>query len=99
MKIRITAAAEQDLADGHDFYERQQEGLGTYFLDSLFSDIDSLLLYAGIHSKPIGRFHRTLSKRFPFAIYYEFQGGVATVVAVLDCRRNPASIVARLDAS
>jgi hypothetical protein len=29
------------------FYERQETGLGWYFLDSLFSDIDSLLLYAG----------------------------------------------------
>jgi hypothetical protein len=48
MKIIILPAARDDLADGFDFYERQREGLGDYFLDSLASDIDSLQLYAGI---------------------------------------------------
>jgi len=42
MKIVILPAARDDLADGVRFYEHQQEGLGNYFLKSLFSDIDSL---------------------------------------------------------
>ena len=49
MKLRLLSSAYHDLADGRDFYDRQGEGLGTYFLDSLFSDSDSLALYAGIH--------------------------------------------------
>ena len=96
MQIRLTAAAEQDLLDGFVFYESQQETIGTYFLDSLYADIDSLIVYAGIHAKPVGRFHRALAKRFPFAIYYEFADQVVTVVAVLDCRQDPDSITARL---
>lgn len=51
MKLRILSSAIQDLTDGFRFYEIQEEGLGGYFLESLFSDIDSLKLYAGIHSK------------------------------------------------
>jgi len=46
MKIRILASANQDLIDGYWFYEKQAEGLGTYFLDTLFSDNDSLAIYA-----------------------------------------------------
>ena len=46
MKIQILDEAEQDLIDGSSFYEMQEHGLGDYFLDSLFSDIDSLHLYA-----------------------------------------------------
>ena len=46
MKLKILASASQDLIDGHWFYEKQTEGLGTYFLDTLFSDIDSLAIYA-----------------------------------------------------
>jgi hypothetical protein len=53
-------------------------------------------LYAGIHPKPDGRLHRTLAARFPFAIYYDLHDGVATVVAVLDCRQNPGAIAQRL---
>ncbi len=44
MKVRILTSARNDLADGRDFYERQAESVGDYFLDSLFSDIDSLAL-------------------------------------------------------
>ena len=44
MKIIILPSARDDLADGFDFYERPRAGLGDYFLDSLFSDIDSLQL-------------------------------------------------------
>lgn len=31
-----------------------------------------------------------------FAIYYDVRDDIATVVAVLDCRQNPASITKRL---
>ena len=89
MKLRLLASAFNDLADGRDFYERQGEDLGGYFLDSLFSDIDSLVLYAGIHRQVFG-FHRLLSKRFPYAIYYQIETGNEVVVyRVLDCRQNP----------
>jgi hypothetical protein len=36
MKIRILSSAFKDLETGRDFYERQDEGFGAYFLDSLF---------------------------------------------------------------
>jgi hypothetical protein len=50
VKIEILDEAEADLIEGFHFYERQETGLGWYFLDALFSDIDSLLLYAGTHN-------------------------------------------------
>ena len=50
MKIRILPSATEDLKTGKNFYEEQRQGLGQYFMDSLFSDIDSLGLYGGIHA-------------------------------------------------
>ena len=44
MRIEILDEAESDLIEGFHFYDGQEPGLGSYFLDSLFSDIDSLLL-------------------------------------------------------
>jgi plasmid stabilization system protein ParE len=90
MKIQILDTALQDLMEGFDFYERQEDRLGSYFLDSLFSDIDSLTIYAGIHPIYFKAYYRILSKRFPFAIYYRIDGNDVMVYAVLDCRRNPA---------
>ena len=69
MRICIAGSAEDDLLSGFRFYERQQQGLGEYSLDSLYADIDAWVPYAGIHPTPFGRFHRTLAKRFPFAVY------------------------------
>lgn len=40
--------------------------------------------------------YRLLADRFPFAIYYELKDDIATVIAVLDCRQNPASITERV---
>ncbi len=95
MKVQILDEAMQDLIEGARFYESQSVGLGDYFLDTLFSDIDSLLLYAGIHSLHFG-YHRLLSKRFPHAVYYRWENEEAHVHAVLDCRRNPISLLDRL---
>ncbi len=99
MQVRIARSAETDLLEGFVFYEKQQPGIGDYFLDSLFADIDALALYAGIHIKFDDRLHRMLARRFPFAIYYEMRDDTATVVAVLDCRQDPVSITERLQRS
>lgn len=98
MRLRLLESAKEDLIDGCHFYEEQSPGLGTYFLDSLFSDIDSLALYAGIHGKVFGS-HRALSKRFPFAIYYDVAGDEVQIHAILDCRRRPSWIRSRLKRS
>lgn len=95
MKIEVLEDAKEDLIDGFHFYEEQSPGLGSYFLDSLFADIDSLLLYAGVHRKVYGS-HRYIANRFPFAIYYRVETDVIRVRAVIDCRRKPTWIRRRL---
>lgn len=92
MKIKILSSALDDLSEGRSFYEKQGEGLGEYFFDSLFSDIDSLMLYGGIHHKFFG-YYRMLSKRFPYAIYYKLEEeSVVVVRRVLNLRRDPKKI-------
>jgi plasmid stabilization system protein ParE len=91
MLIEIREQAREDLKLGFQFYEEQAPGLGQYFLECLFTDIDSLTKFAGIHETADG-FQRLLSKRFPFAIYYTVVGEQVRVSAVLDCRRDPSWI-------
>jgi plasmid stabilization system protein ParE len=88
MKVRVLRSAFDDLAAGRAFYDRQEAGVGDYFFDSLFTEIDSLVLYGGIHPIRFG-FHRLLARRFPYAIYYRVIAGEAVVFRVLDCRRDP----------
>ncbi|MSP40651.1 MAG: type II toxin-antitoxin system RelE/ParE family toxin [Deltaproteobacteria bacterium] len=95
MTIEILDEAQEDLIEGFRFYESIEAGVGAYFLDCLFSDIDSLILFAGIHQIVYG-YYRSLSKRFPFAIYYDINSDKIRVHAVLDCRRSPSWIRKRL---
>ena len=89
MRVRLLASALDDLAGGRAFYEQQGEGLGDYFFDSVFADIDSLALYGGIHAKVFG-YHRLLTRRFPYAVYYKMDAdGPVVIYRVLDCRQNP----------
>jgi hypothetical protein len=96
MRILVLDEAERDLEAAQQFYEKQREGLGAYFRDSLFSDIDSLQFYSGIHRVFFGKYHRLLSKRFPFAVYYTRSEETVFIHAVLDCRRNPSWIRKKL---
>ncbi len=88
MKVRALRSALLDLADGRRFYDRQGAGLGDYFFESLFCEIDTLAVHGGIH-RQIQGFHRLLSKKFPYAIYYKVVKGEAVVFRVLDCRQDP----------
>jgi len=77
-----------DLNNGRNFYDHIHGGAGNYFWDSLVADIESLIIYAGVHSK-YSNFYRMLARRFPYAIYYEIDSKVVRVVAVLPMRREP----------
>lgn len=99
MRVAILQSAKDDLRDGFLFYERQGGSyLGNYFLASLQSDMASLALYAGIHNKRFG-FHRALSRRFPYSIYYDIEDGEARIYGVLDNRRDPNWICRHLQGS
>ncbi len=88
MKIKILPSAVEDLYSGRLFYEKQGEQLGEYFFDTLFSDIDSLIFFPEKHSVVFG-YHRLLSKRFPYAVYYKIEQDAVMVYRVLDQRQNP----------
>jgi hypothetical protein len=87
-RIVVLEEAAEDIERGRDFYDLQEIGVGDYFEDTILSDIESLGLFHGIHSKHFG-FHRLLSERFPFGIYYREASEATQVFAVLDLRKNP----------
>ena len=96
MKIHFLSPAKDDLRTGFYFYEDKEEGLGAYFLETLYSDIDSLRIFYGIHEIHFTKYYRALSKRFPYAIYYTVQNNEIFIHAVIDCRRNPEWIKEKL---
>lgn len=96
MKIVILDRAKHDLKDGYDFYESQDVGVGRYFLDSLYTDIESLQVHPEIYPEQFGRYHRMIARRFPFGIYYMIREQEVRIHAVLDLRRSTRWIRKRL---
>jgi hypothetical protein len=86
--VVVLVEAAEDIEQARDFYDEQEPGIGDYCADSLVTDIESLALYHGIHSRYFG-FYRMLAERFPFGIYYRETKTETQVIAVLDLRRDP----------
>jgi plasmid stabilization system protein ParE len=92
-QIKISEYAKDDLTIVYNFYEKQAKNLGQYFIDNILSEIEMLEFYGCLHQKYYG-FHRMISKKFPYAIYYDCNKikKEIIVIAILDLRRNPKTI-------
>ena len=92
-QIKITEYAKNDLQIAYEFYETQKESLGNYFIEIILSEIKLLEFYGCLHQKTFG-YHRMLSKKFPFGIYYDCdkKEKIIYIIAVLDLIKNPKSI-------
>lgn len=95
MNVELRDEARDDLVHGAVFYREQSIGLDEYFLKCLREDMKKLEVTCGVHEQYHG-FHKALSDRFPYAIYYLISEDTIDVVAILDCRRDPVAINSRL---
>jgi plasmid stabilization system protein ParE len=95
MHVELRDEARDDLVNAALFYGNQSPGLEDHFLDCLRDDLKQLETTAGIHEKYRG-FHRKLSRRFPFAVYYQMTESYVDVLAILDCRERPDATDTRL---
>jgi plasmid stabilization system protein ParE len=86
--VVVLAEAAEDIEQARDFYDSLEPGIGDYCADSLLADLESLVLYHGIHARQFG-LYRMLAHRFPFGIYYRETKSETQVLAVLDLRRDP----------
>jgi hypothetical protein len=52
VRIEILPEARDDLIAGFRFYERQAPGLGSYFRESILTDVDTLATHGGVPALP-----------------------------------------------
>lgn len=98
-ELSLDLAAAQDIREAAAWYEEQRSGLGIEFvleIDAILQRIEDTpeafpVIYEG--------FRRALPRRFPYAVYFRFNGEEARVFAVLDQRRADDVVTSRLDAT
>lgn len=92
MVARVLILPEElsDLDEAAEFYEDQETGLGQQVYEFLCEKMGNLAKSAGTHPQKDGIHRCVVLGRFPYyCIYYRLSSGFATVVAIVDNRRDP----------
>lgn len=88
--------ADRDLAGAYEWYEGRRTGLGEDFLSQIDAGIHTILRTPESHAFVHEKYRRALMRRFPYAIYYEYEEGTVTIYAVFHTARDPAKWRERL---
>ena len=93
-RVRIRAAAREDIRDARDWYDDNVPGLGLQLGESLDDAIHLIeqnpMMFPAVH----GHVRRALTRRFPYAIYFVVKDDRVSVLRVLHQARNPRTIPA-----
>ena len=87
----LAPEAEEDLAEAYGWYERRRVGLGEEFLSCVDGCIQGCLRSPRAHALAHETYRRALVRRFPYAVFYEYDAGADTVVVhgVFHTSRDP----------
>ena len=88
-QVTVRRSAERDLEEARDWYNEQQPGLGTEFLDMASELFGRLERNPKIYPRVHGEVHRAVLRRFPFVLYFVIETSEVIVLGVLDSRRDP----------
>ena len=85
----VSSAADADMNSDAHWYEHQRRGLGHQFIQCVERTFESIRQYPEAHLSVGDRFRRALVRRFPYAVYYRFDGKRIKIYAVLHNHRDP----------
>ena len=89
VKLIVAPEAELDVSEAYAWYEMRRAGLGEDFVSSVEACINRIcpqpLSYPVVHET----YRRPLVRRFPYAIFFEYEEPVATIYGVFHNSRNP----------
>ena len=94
--IVVRPEAEADIAAAFDWYEEQRFGLGTDFLSEIGRCLERIEDYPEGYPVIYRRYHRALTRKFPYKVFYIIEPDYISVVAVVHAARHPQRWRARL---
>lgn len=96
VEIIIAPETEQDVAEAYTWYEGRRVGLGEEFLSCIDACIEAIRRTPEMHAVVSENYRRALVRRFPYAVFYEYTGGAATVFCVFHTSRDPGKWTQRV---
>jgi plasmid stabilization system protein ParE len=82
-------SAARELEEAADFYDIEQPGLGTEFVDAVYKALGDLLEFPKSCPVLLGETRRLVLERFPYSVLYWVDGDTLAVSAIAHHRRRP----------
>ena len=89
MKIEFAPEAAKELDEAVKWYENEKAGLGFRFAHVVDETILRCVRYPLFNSEVKPGIFRALEKRFPYGVFYGFEGSSLTVFAIAHLHREP----------
>lgn len=96
-RIVVQPEAVDDLSDARAWYEEQQAGLGAEFLECAGEVLERLREHPRMYAVIAHGVRRALIRKFPYIVYYHFDGDVVDVIGVFHALRDPSTWHSRLE--
>jgi len=87
-QVRLRSKAEEDIVLAREWYDQRVPGLGDDFVAEVFSGVRYLTQFAETRPKYYGDFRQLLVKRFPYKIFFYFDGESVVVFRVLHAKQD-----------
>ena len=88
-ELVLSPEAEQDMSEAYDWYEKHRPSLGEEFLGCVDACIQAICRSPELQAKIHEDYRRALIRRFPYAIFYDYDGLTVTVFALFHTSRDP----------
>ncbi|MCI0357437.1 MAG: type II toxin-antitoxin system RelE/ParE family toxin [Planctomycetaceae bacterium] len=87
--IIVRPAADADIDEAHDWYERKQAGLGKSFVSKIDEAMEKLRRSPDLGIVVHKQLRRLAVDRFPYGVFYLVEAQRIVVVGVIHGRRAP----------
>jgi plasmid stabilization system protein ParE len=88
-KLILAPEAEQDISEAYAWYEERRTGLGEDFLSCVEACAEAIIRTPEMHPTVHENYRRALVRRFPYALFYEYEENTVTVYSVFHTSRDP----------
>lgn len=95
-EVRFAPEAAADVEAGFFWYEEQRPGLCAQFVDCVLACLERLRRSPEVHERVQAEYRRALVRRFPYAVFYEYDGRSVTVYCILHTARASSKWQSRL---
>ncbi len=95
-ELILTPEAFEDLRTASRWYEQQRTGLSAAFQGAIGAALAHIQRSPRAFREIVAPFRRTIVKRYPYDIYYEFDDSRVLVVLIFHTARNPDEVLRRL---